>query len=82
MFDEIILFIFDEVLLKILYIMMFCLILYLVYSIAYEIYLKIIDYKTSIHIETGVVIDKYEEETETPINIGNTIIFNSYIDLY
>ncbi|MBO3421203.1 hypothetical protein [Clostridium perfringens] len=55
---------------------------YLIYLVGYAIYLKIIDYKTTIHVEGGVVIDKYEEETKIPITIGNTIIFNSYRQLY
>ncbi len=79
----------DDFILKILNIMLIFIVLCVVYLIGYliylvgdAIYLKIIDYKTTIHVEGGVVIDKYEEETKIPITIGNTIIFNSYRHLY
>ncbi|EOU2044932.1 hypothetical protein C4D43_09700 [Clostridium perfringens] len=79
----------DDFLLKILNIMLIFIVLcvvyligYLIYLVGYAIYLKSIDYKTTGYIESGIVIDKYEEKTKFPIIIGNTINFNSYRHLY
>ena len=70
-----------EFLLKILYAMIILFVICCIGEIIHEIYLVIIDSKTTSHIENGIVIDKKEEETEISINIGDNIIFNSYTDL-
>ena len=69
----------DELNLFIFVVIVFCVIC-IICIIGHEIYLVIIDSKTTSHIENGIIIDK-KEETEIPINIGDNIIFNSYTDL-
>lgn len=50
----------DDFILKFLNICVVYLIGYLIYIVGDDIYLKIIDCKTTRHIESGIVIDKYE----------------------
>lgn len=64
-----------------IFVVIVCCVICIICQIGHEIYLAIIDSKTTSHIENGIIIDKKEEETEIPINIGDNIIFNSYTDL-
>lgn len=66
----------EELILNIFYIMIICLIVCFICQIAHEIYLYFINYKTTVHIESGVVIDKKDELNQVPILIGTNIFSN------
>ncbi|EGT0000978.1 hypothetical protein I9Y31_003310 [Clostridium perfringens] len=72
----------DEFLLKILYAMIILFVICCIGEIIHEIYLVIIDSKTTSHIENGIIIDKKEEVNQVPILIGTNIIFNCNIEKY
>ncbi|EIF6165924.1 hypothetical protein LFJ64_002706 [Clostridium perfringens] len=71
-----------EFLLKILYAMIILFVICCIWEIIHEIYLAIIDSKTTSHIENGIIIDKKEEVNQVPILIGTNIFFNCYIKKY
>ena len=66
----------EEFLLKILYAMIIFFVICCIYQIVHEIYLKIIDSKTTSHIENGIILDKKEEANQVPILIGTNIFLN------
>ncbi|EDT71075.1 hypothetical protein CJD_1612 [Clostridium perfringens D str. JGS1721] len=59
-----------------IFVMIICFVVCFICQIIHEIYLEIIDYKTTSHIEIGVVIDKKEELNQVPILIGTNIFLN------
>ncbi|AMN34774.1 hypothetical protein ACSXC4_10490 [Clostridium perfringens] len=65
----------DELNLFIFVVIVFCVIC-LICQIGHEIYLEIIDSKTTSHIENGIIIDKKEEVNQAPILIGTNIFLN------
>lgn len=72
----------DEFLLKILYAMIILFVICCIWQIIHEVYLAIIDSKTTSHIENGIIIDKKEEVNQVTILIGTNIFFNSNREEY
>ncbi|MFH5911269.1 hypothetical protein [Clostridium perfringens] len=72
----------DEFLLKILYAMIILFVICCIWQIIHEVYLAIIDFKTTSHIENGIIIDKKEEVNQVPILIGTNIFLNSNREEY
>ena len=59
-----------------IFVVIVCCVICIICQIGHEIYLAIIDSKTTSHIENGIIIDKKEEVNQVPIIIGTNIFLN------
>ncbi|PWW90760.1 hypothetical protein [Clostridium perfringens] len=65
-----------------IFVVIVCCVICIISQIGHEIYLEIIDSKTTSHIENGIIINKKEEVNQVPIIIGTNIFFNCNIEKY